>query len=321
MVAIHRYDSDGTSGSETVDDTAPNNNNTNNNPENLPPGSWRGWKERGKLAYLKGDYASALQNYSQALQRQNNIYSNVLNGAEGSSSILFPSRLDRQILLSNMVACRLKLGGAPQAEAAVANAQKCISIDSTWAKGHMRLAEAHLGLGKSTTNSEKRIESSSRACEALQKVIDLDPTNQTARNMLTKELRFNNLHGESESQRAVPEPSAPPEHMDENRSSNSSSNNSYNDIHSSTSEHPTRSNEEHNRNQHRQEEDNTDGIDIEDESNYVFTPSWQDHLAMRVQKARTWYGGLSENEKSLVKVALTFVVSWSVALYYSDDPW
>jgi len=301
MVALH----DDTSGSESGDDTAPNN---NNNPERPPSSSWRGWKERGKQAYLNGDYASALQNYSQALQRQNNILSNILtNQGDNGNNLLPPSKLDRQVLLSNMVACRLKLGGAPQAEAAVTNAQKCISIDNQWAKGHMRLAEAYIALGRSISSdgalSEKRMECSNKACDALQRVIDLDPTNQNARNMLTKELRYWAVHGEnSSSNGATPESSAPPEYMDTSRSDAPAS-------------------EQQQQQQQQQQGNNTEGIDIEDDNNYVFTPSWQDRLAFKIQKVRTWYTGLCEDDKALVKLAVLFVVSWSVAIWYSDDPW
>lgn len=295
MVALH----DDTSGSESGDDGA-----TNNNPERPPSTSWRGWKERGKQAYLNGDYASALQNYSQALQRQNNILNNMLNG--DNNNFLPPSKLDRQVLLSNMVACRLKLGGAPQAEAAVTNAQKCIAIDNQWAKGHMRLAEAYIALGRSIgALSEKRIECSNKACDALQRVIDLDPTNQNARHMLTKVLRYWAIHGKSSNSssganNASPEPSAPPEHMDASRS----------DAHASEQQQ-----------QQQQQGNDAEGIDIEDDNNYVVAPSWQDRLAFNIQKVRTWYAGLCEDDKAFVKLAVLFVVSWSVAILYNDDPW
>ena len=284
-----RYDSGDTSGSESGDEGAATNSTSAASNNLHPPGSWRAWKERGKQAYLNGDYASALQNYSQALQRQNNIH--LLNNeiSNNLNSSLLPSTLDKQILLSNMVACRLKIGGAPQAEAAIANAQKCISIDSKWAKGHMRLAEAHLALSKATTHSEKQQSSSQKACEALQIVLTLDPTNQTAHNLLTKEMRYNALHNNNAStsegnsssrQSQAPEPSAPPEYMDESSRAN----------------------------EHEQQENEPEVIDIEDDENYVFAPTWKDRVAFWNQRVRAWYTGLREDDKSLVKLAVLFVV-------------
>lgn len=324
MVAIHGYGSDGTSGSDSGDDTRTTTPN-NNNP---PSSSWRGWKERGKQAYLKGDYASALQNYSQALHRQNNIVNNVQAGNNNNNNNIhnIPSKLDRQVLLSNMVACRLKLGGAPQAEAAVSNAQKCISIDNQWAKGYMRLAEAYIAL-KRSMNSEaeqqqqqKRMEYSNKACDALQRVIDLDPTNQTAHDMLTKELRYWNLHGNRETTStttssnsagsATSEPSAPPEHMDEARNSQEqhSSESSAPPEHMDDNRNQTATSEPQQQQQHQDSDNHTDNIDIEDDSNYVFTPSWQDRLVFKIQNVRTWYAGLCEDDKALVKMAISFVV-------------
>lgn len=285
MVTNYGYGSDGTSGSESGDDTR-----TTTTPNNTPlSSSWRGWKERGKQAYLKGDYASALQNYFQALHRQNNILNNVQAGNNNNNNIHnIPSRLDRQVLLSNMVACRLKIGGAPQAEAAVANAEKCISIDNQWAKGHMRLAEAYIALRRSISEreKEKRVDYSNKACDALQRVIDLDPSNQNARNLLTKELRYWNIHGNSNTMSdsangtTSPESSAPPEHMDETRNRASAS----------------------------EESRTTENIDIEDDSNYVFRPSWRDRLVFKIQNVRAWYAGLCEDHKALVKLAIAFVV-------------
>jgi hypothetical protein len=357
MVAIHAYhnDSDGTSGSESGDDTAPNN---NNNSPNASTSSWRGWKERGKQAYLRGEYASALQGYSQALQRRHNFSSNNNNIRDFS----FPSRLDQQILLSNMVACRLKLGGVPQAEAAVATAQKCIAINHKWAKGHFRLAEAYLSLARSYENetesssnitndengndtgndlaSQKRLECSNKACEALQKVIDLDPgnQNQSARNMLTKELRYctvgsesrNNSNGNNNNNNnnyvdnGTPEPSAPPEHMDENQSNSGNNNNNDNNNDNDNDNTSNNSNQRQSRriNNNNDNSSNTvDDIDIEDDDNYDYTPSWQDRLAFRMQRIRAWYLGLCEDDKVLVKLAVVFVVSSSVIMFYSDDPW
>lgn len=322
MTAI--YDTDGTSGSESGDDTAANNNNNNNNNENgFAPNSWRGWKERGKQAYLRGDYATALQNYSQALQRQQNILQNLhevnqhaANHPNNNNVYSFPSRLDQQILLSNIVACRLQLGGPAQAEAAVTTAHKCIALDRQWAKGHLRLGEALIALGKAggdgSDQTAKRLECSNKACDALQVCIDLDPSNQNARNLLTKELRYWAVDGDERrgnvthetrnatseaSESSAPEPSAPPEHMDEHRSSYAHSSNQ-DSSRSNSSDHPS----------DPQQQETIDIDDIEDESNYVYTPSWKDRLAYRAQMIRVWYAGLSEDDRNVVHLAILFVV-------------
>jgi tetratricopeptide (TPR) repeat protein len=358
MVAIHDYrnDSDG-----SVDDTAPNNSNSNSNSNssNASTSSWRGWKERGKIAYLRGDYASALQNYLQAVQRQHNSFganTNANSNNNSNSSVRdfsFPSRLDQQILLSNTIACRLKLGGAPQAEAAVVTAKKCIAINRKWAKGHFRLAEAYLSLARSyedktestqdqfskSTNtnadpksaSQKRLECSNKACDALQMVIQLDPGNQSARNLLTKELQYLAVGSENSSSsnggvNGAPEPSAPPEHMDENNNSNTSNNNTSDN---SNQEPSTRINTNNNDNNNidininiNNDSSNTgNDIDIEEDDHYDYTLSWQDRLSFTAYRIRAWYLGLCEDDKMVVKLAVLFVVSSSVAMFFSDDPW
>ena len=123
--------------------------------------SWLGCKERGKNAFINGDYILALESYTQALKHRPG-----------------PSTLDRQILLSNIVACRLKIGDKSQAEAAVVAAKQCISLNDKWSKGHVRLASAYIMLTR--TNE---------ACNSLQTALKLDPGNKTARKMLMNELR------------------------------------------------------------------------------------------------------------------------------------
>jgi Flp pilus assembly protein TadD len=69
--------------------------------------SWATLKEQGKAAFERGDYALAIKKYSLALQPDRNC-----------------PATERQILLSNMVAARLQIGGPTQAEAAVENAKQ-----------------------------------------------------------------------------------------------------------------------------------------------------------------------------------------------------
>jgi Tetratricopeptide repeat len=69
---------------------------------------------------------------------------------------------------------------------------KCVALNESWAKGHVRLASAYIALG----------DHSNDACNALQRALSLDPGNTTARQMLMRELRRD---------RVAPTPSAPPE--------------------------------------------------------------------------------------------------------------
>jgi hypothetical protein len=69
--------------------------------------SWQGHKEQGKAAYERDDYDAALMSYGAALNPN-----------------LYCPAAEKQILYSNMVACRLKIGGAAQAEAAVETAKQ-----------------------------------------------------------------------------------------------------------------------------------------------------------------------------------------------------
>jgi len=143
---------------------------TNNSSNTTSSTDWIGWKERGTQAFNRADYDVALQAYAQATHQGNNNTG--------------PSTLDRQILLSNMVACRLKLGGKAQAEAAVVTAKKCIALNDKWAKAHVRLGSAYIMLGgeESTYSND--------ACNALQLALQLSGgNNPTARDMLVRELR------------------------------------------------------------------------------------------------------------------------------------
>lgn len=66
-----------------------------------------GHKEQAKDDYQRSDFEGALTSYGAALHPD-----------------LHCPADERQLLLSNMVACRMKIGGAAQAEAAVENAKQ-----------------------------------------------------------------------------------------------------------------------------------------------------------------------------------------------------
>jgi hypothetical protein len=126
------------------------------------PTSWTAHKNKGKQCYDRDEYEEALECYDRAL-----------------NPVLEAPRQERQILLSNMVACRLKIGGPAQATAAVENAKKCVQLNPSWAKGHVRLASAYIALG----------DHSNDACNELQTALRLDSGNSLARQMLMRELR------------------------------------------------------------------------------------------------------------------------------------
>ena len=135
----------------------------NHNTHGILPRSWLGLKEAGGRAFQRGKYEEALDLYRMALRPEYEC----------------ASTSDRQIILSNIVACRLKIGGEAQAAAAVNDAKQCVALNPQWSKGHVRLASAYSALGRSND-----------ACNALQTALRLDPTgNPTARQMLLRELR------------------------------------------------------------------------------------------------------------------------------------
>lgn len=151
--------------------------------------SWVAYKNRGKVCYERGDCEAALDAYKCAL-----------------SPALNASRQERQIILSNIVACRLKIGGAAQAAAAVANAKQCVELNPSWTKGHVRLASAYIALG----------DHSNDACNELQTALRLDPRNSIARQMLVRELRRDHAGAAASSEQGVDSGPSGSSNLDEN---------------------------------------------------------------------------------------------------------
>jgi len=121
--------------------------------------SWNDLKKEGRDAFNSGKYEEALEKYRSSLS-------------------LTPPENERQVLLSNVVACRLKLGSRAQYEAALVDAKQCVSLNERWSKAHVRLASVYIALQRSND-----------ACNSLQRALTIDPSNQLARTMLTNELR------------------------------------------------------------------------------------------------------------------------------------
>jgi hypothetical protein len=209
-----------------------------------------------------------------------------------------PSTLDRQILLSNMVACRLKLGGKAQAEAAVVTAKKCIALNDKWAKAHVRLGSAYIMLGgdESTYSND--------ACNALQRALQLDPGNPTARDMLVRELRSRDRRHNSSSS-STPSPSAPPQYMDSQEYSSpgsaSANNSNRNGTRMSGYQNQTQ-NQDERQNQEQPQDHEYNNIDG---SNSI---SWRERIQFQIQRANGWYSAQSEGIQTVLKMFLVFVV-------------
>ena len=149
--------------------------------------SWREYKDRGRDAFNAERYDDALGAYRSAL---------AFSGMPDA---------ERQVVRSNVVACRLKIGGPEMASAAVEEAKQCVALNDRWAKGHVRLTSAYIAQGGHSND----------ACNSLQKALSLDPSNTTARTMLMKELRRDRVArsepaGDDSNFSPEPEPSAPP---------------------------------------------------------------------------------------------------------------
>ena len=156
---------------------------------------WSEYSDQGASCFSSQNYIDALGHYSRALEKLSNTDDSPDNSER---------KKEHQILLSNVIACRLKIGGEDMIDMALREANevryacfqsflcfsgnhyhcfiflsKCIKINPSWAKGHIRLAAAYIAKGGHSND----------ACQALQRAISLDKDNKVAREMLVKELR------------------------------------------------------------------------------------------------------------------------------------
>jgi len=125
--------------------------------------SWQHHQARAKSFYADENYSGALESYTEAHHLAQS----------------HAPRKERSILLSNIVACRLHIGGSDNLAIALEEATECISLNEKWSKGHIRLASVYIAMGNRSND----------ACRALQTAIRLDPSNSNSRKMLMKELR------------------------------------------------------------------------------------------------------------------------------------
>jgi len=78
--------------------------------------SWKESKDAGQQAFVNENYPEALIQYTKAIDL-------LTSGEAGSSN----NTKEHQVLLSNVIACRLKIGGADMATKAVEDSkQVCI---------------------------------------------------------------------------------------------------------------------------------------------------------------------------------------------------
>ncbi|KAL7472584.1 hypothetical protein ACHAXS_012955, partial [Conticribra weissflogii] len=271
--------------------------------------TWRESKDAGNLAFNEGNYPEALAFYLRALEQ---LSDDEHGNDDHAGARRDDNSKDRQILLSNVIACRLKIGGEDMATKAVEEAKECIQLNNTWPKAHVRLASAYIALGGHSND----------ACLSLQRALSLDRTNRVAREMLVNELRRrdqrpaatdssnNNATEENVGDTVANEstegngpagpigssyhpteetprdysatPSAPPYSIPENHDTQSNTNNNNGDI-------------------------DIDDVDDPPAGGINFN-SMSERIQFYYVKAFTWYHSQSDDTKTLLKVMTFFLV-------------
>eukprot|EP00804_Cyclotella_cryptica_P020253 CCRYP_015875-RA/>CCRYP_015875-RA protein AED:0.09 eAED:0.09 QI:30/1/1/1/1/1/3/529/437 len=244
--------------------------------------TWSSDKDAGAQAYSSQKYTEALSHYFNALEKLRSSSDGKVGGTTGAETHNYNHsaelRQQEQILLSNIVACRLKIGGVDNAIKAVQEAKRCVSLDDKWAKGHIRLASAYIALGGHSND----------ACQALQRALSLDRGNKMAREMLVAQLRRRD-HGIEE----INHEQSSSAHTSTEESAATPSAPSLSDLQS-----PSPTNNE------------SAEVDIDDvpasDSNQSAS------LSQRIQKIFTqiitWYYSQSDDTKTLIKVSLCFIL-------------
>lgn len=127
-------------------------------------------KEKGNDCFKKGDYPGAIQHYNEAIKRN-------------------PE--DARVF-SNRAACYTKL---LEFQLALKDCEECIRLDPTFLKGHIRKANVLFAMKEYT-----------RASSAFQKILELDPGNQEAREGYAKCLNITNSNPEEVRKKAMNDP-------------------------------------------------------------------------------------------------------------------
>ena len=186
---------------------------------------------------------------------------------------------------------------------------QCIEINPQWAKGHIRLASSYIALGGHSND----------ACNSLQRALQLDPTNPTAREMLLKELRRESTGGTSASSAT---PTAPPEDLDDRNynPSTSASSNVNQSVSSSascrpteeasassssppsSSSQPTEESPDYQAQQQQNQQTQDQYNDIDDRR------SWKDKIFFYSQRVKLWYMAQSDDVKSVLQVFIVLLL-------------
>mmetsp|Transcript_41467 Transcript_41467/g.71004 ORF Transcript_41467/g.71004 Transcript_41467/m.71004 type:complete len:540 (+) Transcript_41467:86-1705(+) len=251
--------------------------------------TWRETKDAGKQAFSEGNHSQALSLYTEAIDQllsEEHEGSDEIRG-NGSRSGGGDHTSEHQILLSNVVACRLKIGGNEMVTKAVDDAKKCVALNNKWPKAHVRLASAYIALGGHSND----------ACVSLQRALSLDRNNTVAREMLVKEMRQRNNRERTGSINEV--------NRDERNGSQSSSSSYPTEEtpgHAGASAPPHSSDSTNSR--------NYDGIDVDDidPPDAYYSLSFSERIQHHFAQLITWFHSQSEDIQTLIKVACFFVV-------------
>jgi hypothetical protein len=169
----------------------------------------------------------------------------------------------------------------------------------------MRLASAYIALG----------DHSNDVCNALQRVLQLDPGYPSARATLIRELRRGHATANSSSQSGTntssnttpPEPSAPPEFFDDHDYGSTTPDATRSAETTGTSDRPqepqpqeARNRVPHNPYQDRQQQQPQPPLDDQ--------ISLQDRVLFYFHRSRMWYFSLSDNYQTLLKVLIGFLL-------------
>ncbi|KAL7503759.1 hypothetical protein ACHAXN_001511 [Cyclotella atomus] len=256
--------------------------------------SWTEESNLGASSYSSNNYPDALVHYTNALDT-------LLNSSSGDAVEIteIEKKKQHQILLSNVIACRLKIGGEEMVERALVEARECIAINPNWAKAHIRLASAYIAQGGHSND----------ACQALQRAISLDRENKVAREMLVKELRRRDNCGSSSSSSC----------REGNTSANAGDNDGAtvetaqqtNAGHSSTA--PSSSAQQQNTNAPTSStsNNNQNNLDIDDiyhQPHHNQPNSLSELMQQYLTRAISWYHSQSDDKKTLLKVSFCFLL-------------
>ncbi|KAL7506689.1 hypothetical protein ACHAXN_003923 [Cyclotella atomus] len=253
--------------------------------------SWTEESNLGASSYSSNNYPDALVHYTNALDT-------LLNSSRGDAVEISEGekKKQHQILLSNVIACRLKIGGEEMVETALVETRECIAIDPNWAKAHIRLASAYIAQGGHSND----------ACQALQRAISLDRENKVAREMLVKESRRRDNCGSSTSS-SYQEGNTSTTNAGDDDGATDETAQQTNAGHSSTASSSTHQ-QNTNANASTSNNNNQNNIDIDD----IYHPNQPNSLSEIMQqyltRAISWYHSQSDDKKTLIKVSSCFLL-------------